>query len=210
MKKTLFALLAAATTIGSTALAETYKLSEHAFTDLDLSPNDVLYIDAPGAYTLKSLTTEDSCTITYADSKVLFNVKGTMDISDTKVDINTTKESADQFIWYITNERSFYGIATQGLTLNGTEITFEGAKVGEQFTLIGTTEQLTGTFVGQLNSWDDLQDNQFGYRVLVDGRDALVSFKGKGTATPLPAPEPATATLGLLALAGLAARRRRS
>ena len=86
-------------------------------------------------------------------------------------------------------------------------VTFMGASAGEKVTLGNTELTYVGYYVGYSGFMPEPQvgDNQVAVVRVSSGADKGIYLVGKATAVP----EPATATLSLLALAGLAARRKR-
>ena len=77
---------------------------------------------------------------------------------------------------------------------------------GDKGTKTFSIDNLAGyTYVGAVENTDELKDGEFGYIYTNTDSVDTVALAVKG----LSVPEPTTATLSLLALAGLAARRRR-
>lgn len=212
MKKTLFLSLLAAALMGVQAFAAEYKITDYEGSDLTLNAGDTLIIDTGYAY-LDSLTTNGSCTLSFVCGSY-FDMPSA-DLSDSAIDITITPNVATTWLDSFNDEErgeggSVYVLHTESsITLTNTTFTFEGAGVGGTFTLTCETGIVGGTFVGRVNKVEDLKDGQVGWIYEeIRGDEGTVLLAGRNLSAPT-TPEPATATLSLLALAGLASRRRR-
>ena len=126
--------------------------------------------------------------------------------SDVSVDGTTTSLTLSEptSVWF-SNTINANGAATGGsLTLNGATITisYDAAVKATEISLTRANGNSTITNILTINNYE-AKATDIAFQTM---SGSVVSF----SSTPTPAvPEPATATLSLLALAGLAARRRR-
>lgn len=218
MKGMLFTMTALALMGGQVFADNTaYKVSDYKGADLTVSGTSVtVSVDdiSPikscnfNVRTLELLYDGSSClnvtgwaTLGKQGTTEIRNITATASVAQSWIDALTAADSAQVTI-----------ISAQAITIapfSPDAVQLQGTKGGNSITLTGTTETLTAKFVGYRTNSLTLQDGEIGL-LLPIGYETL-ALVGKGLiATPLvTTPEPATATLSLLALAGLASRRRR-
>lgn len=218
MKKALFAMTILAL-MGSHLYADDYKASDYTGKTLSATGADTLTVDTASLVSTVQHKGA-SLTLVYEGDHIL-NVKDDVLLNvasgGTTRNITTTASAAQNWIDTLTAaDAAQVTLISAGnmITVQNTNpyaILLEGAAVGDTITLTGTTDTLTAVYGGykgfSSSPLTGLEDGKL-YIKLTDGLTKL-TLVGKGlTKSPL-APEPATATLSLLALAGLAARRRR-
>ena len=227
MKKTLFAMMALAlcgTAFGVTEI----KTSDYAGKNIGTYDSDYEFYVVEG----DAIVTVDSSEATSVQKTVFMDGSTTIVFDGD----NIWTAQADVFFWGSVNLTTSSPAATQNwidtLTAEGQITLFEhknsstfggsgfvaaliqGVAAGQEITLTGTTDTLTAQYVGyksgnpanvQLNDGEIALVSYIG--AAAGQRFHTVTLVGKGLTKSVP--EPATATLSLLALAGLATRRRR-
>lgn len=218
MKKSLFA-ITILTLMGGQLFAADYKASVYIGKDLNATGADILTVDSESL--MKSFQHKGaSITLAYENSSCL-NVKTDVLLNvasgGTTRNITATDSAAQDWINALTAaDAAQITIISAGNMIivqntNPYAIQLMGATVGDTITLTGTTDTLTAVFGGykgfSSSPLTDLEDGKI-YIKLTDGLTNL-TLVGKGlTKSPI-TPEPTTTTLSLLALAGMATRRRR-
>jgi MYXO-CTERM domain-containing protein len=97
--------------------------------------------------------------------------------------------------------------ATSGTAVAFTLIGNDGAAIIDSYVVAGGLK--SGSAGADALSFDDSVLSSYYYNEYMGGNEASLKALASTVATTAPIPEPTTATLSLLALAGLAARRRR-
>lgn len=214
MKKTMVLMMAAAL-MGGQAFAADYKVSDYENKTLTMgekSSADLLTVDSSAQMT--ALTYNGSkLTLVYDGSNYL-NVKNTASLgaNGTIRNFTPTVSAAQKWIDALTaaDESQLTLISASSIVVAGTNpyaVQLQGLTRGNTITLTGNTDTLTAQYVGY--NTGSLSDGEIGIKLDIQGETKILYLVGKGlTKSPI-APEPATATLSLLALAGLAARRKR-
>lgn len=205
--------------MGGHLYADDYKVSDYTGKTLNATGADTLTVDTASLVSTVQHKGA-SLTLVYEGDHIL-NVKDDVLLNvasgGTTRNITTTASAAQNWIDALTAaDAAQVTLISAGNMIvvqntNPYAIQLEGASVGDTITLMGTTDTLTAVYGGykgfSSSPLTGLEDGKV-YIKLTDGLKNL-TLVGKGlTKSPL-APEPATATLSLLALAGLAVRRRR-
>lgn len=233
MKKTLFAVAALA--LCGTAFGDTeIKTSDYAGQSIGTYDGRDYVVDDTAIITVdSSVPTGEASegtrfkgkTTVVFDGANIWNTNAVV-VFQGGLNITSTATAAQNWIEALTTtgQITLFGVdATSGYSFQGPSFKvalLEGVEKGGEITLTGTTDTLTATYVGYIYKSPaavELNDGEIAFvnycRWEGTGADKRwvqeASLVGKGlTKTPL-VPEPATATLSLLALAGLASRRRR-
>lgn len=224
MNNPLFMSLLAAALMSGQVLAEEYKLSDFigSETALTLSQGDIVHVDTDRPIHSLLFNDNEKATILYEMATPLV-YRNSIDISrGTSCDIQATQAVTQTWLNVLSRHYGeiilfdYSDAAAEGFASDKLP-SFFGAKAGDTLTITGKENTATITFKGLVYSALELQENEIGY--IITALDygfekaqvlSVVSGSRGFTLSPVaPNPEPATATLTLLALAGLAAHRRR-
>ncbi len=228
MKKTLFALTALAL-MGGQVFAEEYYTSEldPTFEDeysFGIGKGDILHINTSTEKTFTGDMRLSGATLRYEGVGNLL-CGDDLEVSVSGCDITTASDVVTQ-TWmdaFSTENGGYITLCTTsggavGVNYGDDPLLF-GVKAGQTLTLVGTeveTEMVLnyiGAKIALVEKFDsdtfrDIVNNMDDGTVAIYYGSAGMAIAGKGVKTPA-VPEPATATLSLLALAGLATRRKR-
>lgn len=224
MNNPLFMALLAAALMGGQVLAEEYKLSDYIGSDtpLTLSQGDIVHVDTDRPIHSLQFNDNEKATILYEMATPLV-YQNSIDISrGTSCDIRATQDVTQTWLNVLSRHYGevilfdYSDSAAEGFPCDKLP-SFFGAKTGDTLTITGGEISATVTFKGLVYSALELRENEIGY--IITALDygfekaqvlSVVSGSQGFTVNPVSAiPEPGTATLSLLAIAGLAAHRRR-
>ncbi len=229
MKKTLFALTALAL-MGGQVFAEDYYTStmDPTFEEeewFEIGKGDILHIDTSEGKKFTGIMEMEGATLSYEGVGNLLCGE-TLEVMVSKCNITTASDVVTQtWMEAFSAENGGYitlYTPTKGGGANidyGKDPLLFGVEAGQTLTLVGTeveTEMVLKYIGAKPAEVDEFNSEEFRNKVkdMEAGTVAIyygyagMAIAGKGVKTPA-VPEPATATLSLLALAGLATRRKR-
>ena len=209
MKKVLITSIVLMVALPGKTEATTYKTSDYAGRSLTLNKTgDTIIVDSIDS--LASISAERcECTFIFEGSNQLVCSGNCNFKYGSNLNLTATASAAEHWIDVFSQEGGGdITLAPKSNQYEPGEILIQGLAKGSQITLVGTTKKTTLTYVGRFNT--DVKKIGAGEIAWKnDYNTSSLHLVAMLDSAPLPVPEPTTGSLSLLALAALAARRRR-